>query len=566
MSKQFLSAKSFISWLETRFVWLLLVVGVVLLLANLGNIYLWQDEAETALLSQRLGLYGLPLAFDGRNLIRQAPQDVQYTTDYVWVYHPWLPFYLTAVSFALLGPTTFAARLPYALAGLATILLFYCSLRHHFQDRRVAMLGAILLLFCVPFALHARQCKYFPFAALFTVATLDAYLRLRQDHGLSLPKEICTDDPFALQFSRAGPCDHPCFALPYFILAAFFLFQSNFGAFVPLMAALGLHFLLSRPHWAEVKRIGLAMGILMLFVLPWAIYLQAWARGRYAFDVYRFVGHLVHYGVYVTGWVLPLPLALLFGYFYMRRRGSFNLGASETSAVNLYILVIVLTLLFLSETFIWMYFSYIVQLVPLLMIPLALTILKILDRSQLLGCMLIVLLVATNVLHVFPYILPLTREFKWASLAPRQYLADTDTLIAAAGHMRFDLANYLYELTHDYDGPDEGIALFLREHAAAGDVVLTNYGELPIVFYTGLDIAGGLSGYRLERVGEPEWIINRRDGPYRDEVAHIIAHGHYEAIEIPYPDLLWGNRPVPEYHKFATVHDVPNVIIHRRVD
>ncbi len=541
MARRLLPATTIASWVKTRFPWLLLVGGAVLLLTNLGNIYLWQDEAETALLSQRLGIYGLPLAFDGRNLIRQAPKDVQYTTDYVWVYHPWLPFYMTAISFAFLGLTTFAARLPYALAGLATILLFYYSTRRHFRDRRVAMLGASFLLLCVPFVLHARQCKYFPFAALFTVATLDAYLCLRREGGSG-------------------------FALPYFILAGFFLFQSNFGAFAPLMAALGLHFLLGRPRWAEMKRMALAIGILLVFVLPWTIYLQTWARGRFVFDVYRFVGHVVHYGVYITGWVFPLLLAVLFTCFWVRRRGWFNLEASETSALNLYILVVVITTTFLSATFLWMYFSYIVQLVPLLMALLALTVLRILDRCRPLGYALAALLIATNVLHAFPYALPLTREFKWASLAPRRYLADTDELIATAGRVRFDLANYVYELGHDYDGPNEGVVLFLREHAAPGDMVVTNYGELPIAFYTGLDIAGGLSGYRLERVGQPEWVINRRYGPYCDEVEQIIAGGNYERIEIPYPDLHWGNRPVPECHKFATVHGMPNVVIHRLVD
>jgi len=541
VQKRSLSITALASWVEARFVWLLLIAGTVLLLTNLGNIYLWQDEAETALLSQRLGTYGLPLAFDGRNLIRQAPKDVQYTADYVWVYHPWLPFYMTALSFAFLGPTTFAARLPYALAGLATILLFYHSTRRHFLDRRVAMLGAALLLLCIPFALHARQCKYFPFAALFTVATLDAYLRLRHEREAR-------------------------FALPYFILSGFLLFQSNFGAFVPLMAALGLHFLLSRPRWAEVKRLALAVGILVILVVPWAIYLQTWARGRFAFDVYRFVGHLVHYAVYITGWVLPLPFLLLFAYLYLKGRKGLNLAASEGSVVTLYVLVVLVTVLFLSTTFLWMYFSYIVQLVPLLIVFLALTVLKVLDHSRLFGYVLIGLLVATNVLHVFPYVLPLTREFKWASLAPRRYLAETDALIATAGRMRFDLANYCYELFHDYDGPNEGIVLFLREHAVPGDIVATNYGELPIAFYAGLDIAGGLSGYRLERVGQPAWIINRRHGPYRDEVVRMVAQGKYEAIEIPYPDLPWGNRPVPEYHKFATVQEAPRVVIYRRLD
>ena len=367
-----------VAWIEGSFVWLLLIAGALLLLTNLGNMYLWQDEAETALLSQRLGSYGLPLAMDGRNLIRQAPQDIQYTADWVWVYHPWLPFYFTAASFALLGPTTVAARLPFALAGLAAILLFYFSLRHHFRDRRVAMLASLFLVLCVPFLLHARQCKYFPFAALFSVATLDAYWRLREERP-------------------------PGFALPYLILSAFCLFQSNFGAFIPLMAALGLHFLLSRPTLTAWKRMALGMAITALFTLPWAFYLQTWARGRFVFDVYRFVGHLAHYVVYLTGWVLPLPLLLLFVYWYARRRNRLGLATAEVSLVNLYILVIAITLLFLSESFIWMYFSYIVQLVPLVAVLLALTVLKVLERSRPVGYALLVMLLATNVLHVFPY-------------------------------------------------------------------------------------------------------------------------------------------------------------------
>ena len=541
MAERSPSIRDLVGWAEKRFVWLLLAAAAVLLLTNLGNIYLWQDEAETALLSQRLGAYGLPMAFDGRNLIRQAPMDVQYTQDYIWVYHPWLPFFLTAASLAFLGPTALAARLPYALAGIATILLFYSSVRYHFRDKRIAMLGAVFLLLCVPFALHARQCKYFAFAALFTVATLDAYLRLRHHRP-------------------AG------FARPYFVLAGFCLFQSNFGAFVPLMAALAVHFLLSRPDWPEIRRMALVIMILVLFLLPWAIYLQTWARGRFSFDVYRFVGHLVHYVVYITGWVFPWPLVLAFVYFWVRGRRALGLVRSEVSALNLYLVVVIVTVVFLSEGFIWMYFSYIVQLVPLLTVPLALIVCKFVDRYRLPGYALVVLLVATNTLHLFPYAIPLAQEFRWASLAPRKYLAETDALIADAGRVRFDLADYVYELTHDYDGPNEGIVLFLQEYASPGDMVVANYGELPVAFYTGLDIAGGLSGFRLESVEQPEWVINRAHGPYCDEVARIVADGDYETIELPYADLAWGNRPVPEYHKFATVRGVDQVVIHRRRD
>jgi 4-amino-4-deoxy-L-arabinose transferase-like glycosyltransferase len=530
--------KRWTSRFEARFAWLLLVVGALLLLTNLGNIYLWQDEAETAMLSQRLGTFGLPMAFDGRNLIRQAPQDVQYTEDYVWIYHPWLPFYSTSLSLSLLGPTTFAARLPYALAGLATVLLLYHTTQRYFH-RAVAMLASTLLLLSIPFVLHARQCKYFAFAALFTVATLDAYLRLRDADG-------------------------PRFALPYFIAAAFCLFQSNFGAFVPLMAAIGLHLLVTRPRWPELQRFALAVLILAAFVAPWAIYLQTWARGRFSFDVIRFVGHLVHYAVYVTGWVFPAVLLTVFVLLLARQWTISGQDRGEGSVLSLYLWVSLITVIFLSATFIWMYFSYIVQLVPLLMVMLAWTLWQILQRWRLVGYALLIVLIATNLLHAFPYVLPITRQFKWASLAPRPYLAETDALLVAAARIRSDLRDYGYELVHDYNGPNEGMVQFLRQHADPGDLVVANYGELPIAFYTGLDIAGGLSGYRLEEARDAEWIINRRDGPYRDELARLIAQGSYEPIEILYPDLPWGNRPVPEYHKFVTVDDVPSVVIHRR--
>ncbi len=43
--------------------------------------------------------------------------------DGVWKWHTWLSFYAVAGSFALLGPTTLAARLPFALFGLLTVWL-----------------------------------------------------------------------------------------------------------------------------------------------------------------------------------------------------------------------------------------------------------------------------------------------------------------------------------------------------------------------------------------------------------------------------------------------------------
>ena len=80
----------------------LLAVAAGLLLWNLGNGYLWQDEAETAVLARNTLQFGYPRAFDGRQWV-----DIEawfgFGPGQAWIYSPWIQFYLLAGVFALLG-------------------------------------------------------------------------------------------------------------------------------------------------------------------------------------------------------------------------------------------------------------------------------------------------------------------------------------------------------------------------------------------------------------------------------------------------------------------------------
>src|SRR5204862_2976611 len=129
------------------------LAAAALLLWNLTDTYLWQDEANTAVLAVRLLKYGKPLAYDGRNLLtddnffaedrktidqrtheaKAAVEDCVrrgvITADGMWTYHPWGQFVLASLGIAVLGQTTLAARLPFALAGLATVLALYWLVR-----------------------------------------------------------------------------------------------------------------------------------------------------------------------------------------------------------------------------------------------------------------------------------------------------------------------------------------------------------------------------------------------------------------------------------------------------
>lgn len=530
-------------WLKYLFPTLVLLSGVVLLLARLGDSYLWQDEAETALISRHLLTYGLPLSTDGTDWVQQYERPfVEFTNDYVWIYHSWLQYALTAASFALLGPSTFAARLPFVLAGLTTLLFFYFFLLRWLQDERTARVATVLLVLCVPFLLLMRQDRYYALATLFTLVTLDAYLYLR----MGTP-----------------------WAIPYFVLTAVLLYQSHYGAFFPTLAALGLHWLLSPPERKAWPRFLAATGLIALLTLPWAAFMRVLNRGQ-AFRLDRFWSHLGQHAVYITGWIFPVALlvALLVALVRSSRGQRWSLTSLQAQFCVLVGLVTLSNVVVLaaSAAFDWVFFRYIVHLIPLLLAMLAIVVAKIMQRSWVAGVSLVLVLVTSNGLHMLPYGLP-----GWSSLHPSRLWPDSPAFQAIedvwsqTGHFRSDLWMYVQELTHEYQGPNEGLASYLNAQARPGQTVVINYEDLPLMFYTPLRVLGGLGAHGLERVASPDWVIDRRYGPYRERLASLVAAGSYERIQIPYPDIRWENRPEPGTHQYLTPQGRDEVVLYRRV-
>jgi hypothetical protein len=128
------------------------------------------------------------------------------------------------------------------------------------------------------------------------------------------------------------------------------------------------------------------------------------------------------------------------------------------------------------------------------------------------------------------------------------------------GRMEFYLPKYLYEITHDYEGPIKGISTFLNANADAGDTVKIIYGDMPIMFYTDLKVDN--SGiYDDDHM--PEWIVFRGSwNESLDSKYYKKVQATYRKHVLDYPDIKWENRPGDlGYHKFWTVKDAPGVII-----
>ena len=102
-------------------------VAALLMLWGLSDKYLWQDEAQTAVLAQRMMRYGRPLAYDGVNLITidqfvmedtatigERTGDPKAAVDYyirrgdlkpdsTWRWQPWGQFLVEGISLNYLG-------------------------------------------------------------------------------------------------------------------------------------------------------------------------------------------------------------------------------------------------------------------------------------------------------------------------------------------------------------------------------------------------------------------------------------------------------------------------------
>lgn len=156
---------------------LIICVSVTLLLANLGNQYLWQDEAQTALVSKTILSDGVPRGYDGKNYFSQE-LGAEYGDNYIWRWHTWLPLYVLAVFYKIFGVSTFVSRLPFALFGFGTVLMTYFFTKSLWPNTRIPAVAAMLLAISVPFLLLCRQCRYYSMVMFFSVLSLHAYFAM----------------------------------------------------------------------------------------------------------------------------------------------------------------------------------------------------------------------------------------------------------------------------------------------------------------------------------------------------------------------------------------------------
>jgi len=501
----------------------LLLLAALLIFPNLDDRRLWDDEAETALLARNTLRFGVPIAWDGVNLISQEC-GTDYDSNYLWRQTPWLPVYVAAGSFALLDASTFSARLPFALLGLLAVPSMYLLARRASGDRVVAVLAAGSLLLSVPFLLHVRQCRYYAVAIFAVIWVLYFFFLL----------------PSRRRLAAAGLA----LALTVLLHASQLLF---FGA----LAGLALAALVLRLEAAVLEWLVASVAGTVIVNLPWLLgsgVEQTSGRLLALGSIESFARNLASYAGRIELYAFPavlLSAALIGLALATRTRPDFRSVAVRTC---LALVVFALGHILVVAMVPFVFFRYVITLLPVFALLQAWVIGAVATRSRVLAATILVL-----------------------ALLPNR--ADL-----VRGGISITLAKYVDEITHHVPGPIDAIVRHLATAARPGDRLFISYGDLPLRFYTRLEIRGGQGCQSLVGWPPPDWVIVRyffrfqpaEPAAKQDAERTLsylktdISQTAYHRVDLPVVDTIWENMPEPDRHVFRDPPNRPPISVYEK--
>jgi hypothetical protein len=152
----------------------MIILGSVLIFAQLGTYALWDDEAMDALSARGVTQTGDVTAMLGDNIVAYRNGLLLVNLRHQGM--PPLPAYLVAVSFLTFGESAWSARLPFALSGFAFLLLAgWWSLRLRLPPTTQWLL-TMGILGNVSLMLYFRNCHYYGLGIFFNTAIVYLYL------------------------------------------------------------------------------------------------------------------------------------------------------------------------------------------------------------------------------------------------------------------------------------------------------------------------------------------------------------------------------------------------------
>ncbi|HEY6226994.1 MAG TPA: hypothetical protein VI282_07730 [Verrucomicrobiae bacterium] len=541
-------------------------LAAVLIFANLGRDYLWEDEGDTAALAVNVLKFGVPKAWDGSAFL-DSDHGARLNKDLVMVTHPWIQYYVAAASFLVFGQNTFAARFLFAIAGWMSIPLVYFFLWRFTRSRLVGGSAAALLTFSVQFLFYARQCRYCSLNLALIVWLFWAFFKMKSARDCAL-----------------------------FVLPAVLLFHSHPYGLAPALALGGLSFVYA-PFKIQRRWIWFAAPAIALLTLPWLALSSISSSGSAlnttaAESVGEFVERCGQAFIETTS-VTPLigsAILLAIGAIAFRltnrptilsensiepaagspltflHENEMSILLAAFATIIVYALETVVTQ---SSDSLWLTgMRYASPVLPLAAMIAAIAVVRIARARMPAWLILISIFSFTKLAQLTPWVawnpggLIQFGKYSVGAHVP----ANTVNRFFGTGFLK-----YVGDLWRENQGTVAKSCEFLRQNAKPGDVAIVNYGMEPTYFYTRLPQALGiLPTYpvyqRAHELGLPDfvfgvdharWIVWRsawETGPgyaINDVVKELVARGAQITTVLEMDETVWENREDIHFHRFS---------------
>jgi hypothetical protein len=530
------------------------IISTCLLCCNLGARYLWQDEAQTALLAQRMMSFGRPLAYDGRNLLTMdlfsseaesriptgdPEESVRYHVrrgdfkdDTTWIGHPWGQFVVAGVFLSVLGNDTIPARLPFVLAGALTATLLFLIVRKRLSSSMAAAISVALVLSNSFWVMHMRQCRYYALSSLFLLLTLESYLRWKEG-------------------KRWGGV--------VFLGTAWVWFQMDYGSLWPVLGVLGLDSLITRAR--PVRETALVFAGFFASTVPFCIYYELARRSGFAATPLSDSIWIMLFKVNLFLFPLTIIPAVLCLFFIKRKSNS---GSQPPSLVGLSLVTFFIFVIWMLLVTPYPFYRYIVPATTLSAIVIGYL---IAESSRLVPRAKDYPWLAPSVAVSATLLFSITNLLSWPGIYIVPPKSRIDYYISS--FVRPELRLLIDDLAATGNDPNRAVVEFLRKRIKPDDEVVINYEDNPLMFYLPNRIRGGISCFRVTAPPENvRFLVYRRSVLFSHAAIYSrnFQMDRWEAHSVDAPDIPWGNFPDPEFHyAFLSTRSPPPITVLERV-
>ncbi len=530
-SKKSGKINALMSWAKSNaFLIVVFALACMLMFPNLGDRIFWGDEAAFVEFAEKVVEKGYPSTNGLEGINEALDNPLVHKPNGVYTYHPWLTFYVISAPVALFGEyNEFAIRFPFAVFGIISILMVYFLALEFGLSNKAAKIATILALTSTALLLHSRNANYYSLAVLLSLFIIYLYLKFIKEEKMK----------YAVLFT----------------ITSVLFFYTQFLMFADLMVGISLHFAYTLFFWfkqkednkkniiKKAKYAAVSLLCILLLTLPWLIFA----------DISKQAGFINVRGILfnnIVGWFLIFVFAfpLIFVLFIPSAFKKLN----KNQNLLLIPIVVIVTIGVMSlNSMTPPTMRYLLALFPLLFILLGSIIANISEKSRVLAVLLVIVLITSNLLFIFPFFM--FKEMAQKSLDLRGYPAESekrflDNTLSPKSYF----ALYIYEIAHDYKSPASESIEYINSKKdpskAGSQQIFTNNDEVSHGFYTGMNATANYSKLCSQTF---DWIS------LNEKKANTISNNcfnpnQYDLFELKNNEDDWADAPDLVNHQFIT--------------